>query len=460
MADATVKNNRTPHILAIPYPAQGHISPLLQFSKRLQKKGAKVSLVTTKFIARTSHSISSSFPLLTISDGHDDGGIDSAESIQSYLDSLRRFGSESLREVLQQLSSSASPVNCVIYDGFLSWVLNVANEFEIGKAVFFTQSCAVADIYYHVYKGLVELPLPDKEIEIPGLPPLKPPEFPSFIYQLGTYPAYYDVIVNQYANIHKADWIFWNTFYELEREVLECLKRIWPAIRTVGPSIPSAFLDGRIEDDRDYGLSFFNPNGDASLKWLDGRRKGSVVFVSFGSLGAVSVKQMEETANCLKNCKCQFLWVVRTSEAAKLPRDFMAETKERGLVVSWCRQLEVLAHEAIGCFVTHCGWNSTLEAICLGVPMVAVPGWTDQTTNAKFITDVWKVGVKAPADSGGVVGREALLQGIEEVMGEEKGGEIRENAVVWKASALKAFEAGGSFDGVVDEFLAKISSRF
>lgn len=220
MADAAHRDDRTPHILVVPYPAQGHISPMLQFSKRLRKKGVKISLVTTKFIARTSHSIPSSFPVLTISDGHDDGGIDSAESIQIYLDSLRRFGSESLRELLQQLSSSASPADCVIYDGFNAWAQDVANEFKVIKAVFFTQSCAVADIYYHVYKGLIKLPLPDTEIEIPGLPPMKPPEFPSFIYQLGSYPAYYDVIVNQYANVHKADLIFWNTFYELEREVI------------------------------------------------------------------------------------------------------------------------------------------------------------------------------------------------------------------------------------------------
>lgn len=145
---------------------------------------------------------------------------------------------------------------------------------------------------------------------------------------------------------------------------------------------------------------------------------------------------------------------------AKLPKDFAAETAEKGLVVSWCQQLEVLTHDAIGCFVTHCGWNSTLEGVSLGVPMVAVPGWTDQTTNAKFITDVWKVGLKAPADGDGVVKREAMLQCIQEMMAGERGGEIRRNAAIWKAWARKAFEAGGSFDRVVDEFLAKMVSRF
>ncbi|KAL4030928.1 hypothetical protein IC575_009183 [Cucumis melo] len=137
----------------------------------------------------------------------------------------------------------------------------------------------------------------------------------------------------------------------------------------------------------------------------------------------------------------------------------MVETAKKGLVVSWCQQLEVLTHEAIGCFVTHCGWNSTLEGVSLGVPMVTVPGWTNQTTNAKFITDVWKVGLKALANSDGVVKREVLLQCIEEVMVGERGNEIRQNATKWKVMAQKTFEFGGSFNKVVDDFLAKMVSR-
>lgn len=88
------------------------------------------------------------------------------------------------------------------------------------------------------------------------------------------------------------------------------MKRIWPAIRAVGPSIPSGYLDGRIEDDRDYGLSLFDLNGDVSAKWLDGRRKGSVVYVSFGSFGKIAAEQVEEMAACLKRSNWDFLWVV------------------------------------------------------------------------------------------------------------------------------------------------------
>ncbi|KAL7172927.1 hypothetical protein ACSBR2_032405 [Camellia fascicularis] len=143
-------------------------------------------------------------------------------------------------------------------------------------------------------------------------------------------------------------------------------------LRTIGPTIPSMFLDKRLQDDTEYGLSIFKPNTGTCMNWLEERPNGSVVYVSFGSLAELGVDQMEELAWGLGDSNYHFLWVVRSKEEAKLPKDFVRETSEKGLVVSWCPQLQVLAHKAVGCFVTHCGWNSTLEALSLGVPMVAM----------------------------------------------------------------------------------------
>ena len=133
-------------------------------------------------------------------------------------------------------------------------------------------------------------------------------------------------------------------------------------IKTIGPAIPSTYLDERLEDDKEYGLNLFNPNVDICTKWLNSKETGSVVYTSFGSLAALGEEQMEELTWGLKNSNFYFLCVVRESEEKKLPNNFIEETVEKGLVVPWCPQLEVLAHKAVGCFVTHCGWNSTLEA--------------------------------------------------------------------------------------------------
>ncbi|KAL7247090.1 hypothetical protein ACSBR2_002076 [Camellia fascicularis] len=216
------------------------------------------------------------------------------------------------------------------------------------------------------------------------------------------------------------------------------------------------YLDKRLQDDKEYGFSIFNPKIDACKKWLDQRSNGSVVYVSFGSLAQLGVDQMEEIAWSLKNSNYYFLWVVKATEQPKLPKNFMAETVLNGLVVSWCPQLDVLAHRAIGGFVTHSGWNSTLEALSLGVPMVAMPQWTDQTTNAKYVMDVWGMGVRAQCDERGMVRREEVEGCIREVMEGERWKEIRRNATKWGELEIEAVDEGGSSDKNIDEFVAKL----
>ena len=154
--------------------------------------------------------------------------------------------------------------------------------------------------------------------------------------------------------------------------------------KTIGPAIPSIYLDKRLEDDKEYGLNLFKPSMDTCMKWLETKKIGSVVYISFGSMAALGEEQMVEITSGLKNSNCYFLWVVRESECKKLPSNFLQEIVEKGLVVSWCPQLEVLAHKASGCFMTHCGWNSTLKALSLGLPMVAMPQWKNQGQNGKI----------------------------------------------------------------------------
>jgi pathogen-inducible salicylic acid glucosyltransferase len=232
----------------------------------------------------------------------------------------------------------------------------------------------------------------------------------------------------------------------------------WP-VKTIGPAIPSMYLDKRLEDDKEYGLNLFKPNVDACMKWLDTKEIGSVVYASFGSLASLGEEQMEELSLGLKNSNCYFLWVVRESEEKKLPDNFLEETTEKGLVVTWCPQLDVLAHKAIGCFMTHCGWNSTLEALSLGVPMVAMPQWTDQPTNAKFIVDVWKVGIRIKLDEKGIATKEEIELRIREVMEGEKGKEMKKNSLRLKELAIEAVDEGGSSDKNIEEFVAKLSDK-
>lgn len=457
-----LKTNHKAHVLVVPYPAQGHINPMLQFSKRLASKGIRPTLVTTAYISKSMHMTRPASPaqiqIRTISDGFDEGGPAQAESTAAYIANLRANGSRTLGELIKILSEEGDPVKAIIYDGFFPWALDVAHQFGFVGVVFFTQSCAVNSVYYHVQRGLIQLPLMGPgptRVPVPGGLELEPWEAPSFVHKYGSHPFWFEVVLEQFSNVDQADWVLCNIFYEMEKEVVDWMSKLW-RVRTIGPTVPSYYLDKRLEDDKDYTLHLFKPNTTLCKTWLDTKPKGSVIYVSFGSASDVSEEQFEEMASGLKTTQHKFLWVVRESQWARLPKGFVDEitASKQGLVVGWASQLEVLSHKATGCFVTHCGFNSVLEVLSLGVPVVAVPLWTDQGTNAKYVEDVWGVGVRARADEKGIVRREELEGRVREVMEGEKREEIAENVTKWKKLAKEAIDEGGSSDRNIDEFVA------
>lgn len=230
------------------------------------------------------------------------------------------------------------------------------------------------------------------------------------------------------------------------------------SVKTIGPTIPSVYLDKRLAEDKNYGVNIFKP-ADTCMEWLQQHPPKSVIYVSFGSMATLEEQQMKELAISLNLTDKHFLWVVRSSEESKLPNNFAREMSEKGLIVSWCPQLEVLAHDAIGCFVTHCGWNSTLEALSLGVPMVAMPWWSDQSTNAKFVMDIWKMGIRACPDERNIVSHEEIVRCVKLVMEGERGEEMRENARKWKELGRGAVDEGGSSDRNIQEFVSTVTAR-
>ncbi|XP_017972910.1 PREDICTED: UDP-glycosyltransferase 74G1 [Theobroma cacao] len=455
--DPKIANNA--HVLILPYTAQGHINPMLQFAKRLVSKGLKATLVTSTFISK-SMLVDPNTPIdiQSISDGFDEGGFAQAESSEDYLTTFQKVGSPSLATLMKKLGEIGRPVHALIYDPFLPWALDVAKQFGVAGVAFFTQSCAVNSIYYHVHKGLLQLPLSVSNVSLPGLPELNVSELPSYVSLYGSYPAFFDMVVNQFSNLDLVDWVLFDNFYELETQVVDWMSKLWK-LGTIGPTLPSMYLDKRIEDDKDYGVNLFKPDTGTCMSWLNGKPKGSVVYASFGSMAEVDVEQMREIAWGLKGSSCYFLWVVRESEEAKLPTKFMEETSEKGLVVRWCSQLEVLSHESVGCFLTHCGLNSVMEAMCLGIPMVTLPQWTDQITNAKFVEDIWEVGIKAQPDEKGIVKSQAIELSVKEIMEGEKGKEIKKNANKWKNLAREAIDEGGSSDKHINQFVADLFAK-
>ncbi|KAJ8451685.1 hypothetical protein Cgig2_018319 [Carnegiea gigantea] len=462
-------SSTTPHVVVLPYPSQGHINPLLQFAKRLASKGVKATLATT-FYTLSSISSLENVAVEPISDGFDNGGFSQAASEDAFLASFRSNGSKSLAQLIEAHQNTAFPVTCVVYDAFFPWALDVAKRYGLYGGAFFTNSATVCAIFCCVSHGLISLPLKPEDVgsALPKMPKFKADELPSFLKKPESYPAYLAMKLGQFSNLDQADWTFCNSFEDLEIEVsassaakppLTCLLQDSPKeegkTKLIGPMVPSSYLDGRIEEDVDYGASLWKPLSKECKDWLQTKPAKSVVYISFGSMVSLTAEQMEEIAWGLKESGFPFLWVIRQSQLSTLPKWFQEETSkgDKGMIVTWCNQLEILAHKATACFVTHCGWNSTLEGLSLGVPMVGFPQWSDQLPNAKFIEDVWGVGVRAKEHEKGLVRREEFLNCLQDVTEGKRSKGIRENASKWRELAKKAVSHDGSSDQHINEFI-------
>ncbi|KAJ0973924.1 hypothetical protein J5N97_015889 [Dioscorea zingiberensis] len=140
-----------------------------------------------------------------------------------------------------------------------------------------------------------------------------------------------------------------------------------------------------------------------------------------------------------------FLWVVRPDITGKaiinLPKGFKDRIGDRGMVVQWSPQQEVLAHPAVSCFMSHCGWNSTMEGVSNGVPFLCWPYFADQHLNQTYICDVWKTGLKMIPDENNMITKDQIRDKVEELLGD---GEMKKRALEMKEMATKGVDKGGS----------------
>lgn len=183
------------------------------------------------------------------------------------------------------------------------------------------------------------------------------------------------------------------------------------------------------------------------MEWLDSQETDTVVYVNFGSITVMTSEQLTEFAWGLMNSKKTFLWIIRADlvagATAVLPPEFVEETRSRGFLASWCPQEKVLSHRAIGGFLTHCGWNSTVESICAGVPLICWPFFAEQQTNCRYSCEEWGIGMEIEGD----VKREEIERLERELMQGEKGREMKRKALEWRKFAEEATmsPSGSSF---------------
>lgn len=283
-------------------------------------------------------------------------------------------------------------------------------------------------------------------------------DIPSFIQKTDASDVSFNFMKDSVQSCLKASAMIVNTFDALENEVLQAFPSNFPRIYTLGPlhtlskGIPNSPLDS-------FRPSLWKED-KTCLEWLDKRNPNSVVYVNYGSVTKMTNQHLKEFAWGLANSKHPFLWIIRSNliegDSAIISKEFLEETKDRAMLASWCPQELVLSHPSIGVFLTHGGWNSTLESICEGVPIICWPFFAEQQTNCRYsCTDSWGIGVEVNQD----VKREEIETLVKDMMEGEKGKKLKKKSLEWQKMAAEATSVGGSsftnIDRVIKEVLLK-----
>ncbi|KAK7259801.1 hypothetical protein RIF29_25416 [Crotalaria pallida] len=462
------------NVLMVSTALQGHINPILKFAKRLISKGVHVTLITTE-MARDrmlKHNNNEYSNTSNNSDSNDQNQIqfeffsdglslefDRNKDKDKFVNTLRTVGSKNLSSLINNLIKiKGHKYSCMIIDPLLPWAVDIADHHDIPSALLWIQPCALYLISYHYHKNFDLFPKldnPDEKVQLPGLPLLEVRDLPTYLLPSGAFRSKQVMMeLSQVSN--KVKWVFAISNYELEEEILDYYMASSIKIYPIGPLV-SQFMFGEKES-IGVNMNMWRVE-DSCLEWLDSKSYLSVIYISFGSVIVLSQEQVNNLATALKNSDKAFLWVIKPAEKGsedeipQLPLGFLEETKGRGLVVTWCQQEKVLMHSAVACFMTHCGWNSLLETIVAGVPVIGYPKWGDQPANAKLIVKKFQNGVVMNLREDRVASAEEILRSIKEVMEGSSAGEIKKRAFEMKEVARKALKEGGSSQRNINQFI-------
>ncbi|KAL7003508.1 hypothetical protein U1Q18_004662 [Sarracenia purpurea var. burkii] len=355
--------------------------------------------------------------------------------------------------------SQTSKVRALIMDFFCTPALSVASDLKIPAFYFLTSGacCLAFFLYFSTIHRTTIGSLKDlvkTHLNIPGLPPILATDLMKPVLDRNdkAYEDFLDVSIQ----LPKSAGIIINTFELLEQK---CIKTIIDGLCAPDKPTPPLYCIGPLTaiEDRASGSG----GSLESLNWLNSQPSRSVVFLCFGSLGLFSSEQLKEMAVGLERSGQRFLWVVRSPPSEDqsrrflappepdlddlLPQGFLERTKERGLVVtSWAPQVAVLNHNSVGGFVTHCGWNSVLEAVCAGVPMVGWPLYAEQRMNRVVLVEELKLALPLEEAEDGFVSGDELEKRVRELMKSEEGEAVKRRVVEMKAAAAAAMREGGS----------------
>ncbi|KAI3794443.1 hypothetical protein L1987_37075 [Smallanthus sonchifolius] len=428
------------HVAMFPWLAFGHIIPFLELSKFIAQKGHKVSfLSTTRNIQRLPTLPSHLSPLINLvkltlprvqelpqnAEATMDVHTDDIQHLKKAYDGLQPEVTRFLEE--------ESP-DWIIYDFAPYWLPSVAAGLGISRAFF-----SIVNAWFFAFMG----PLPDDLINNSDhkttaegfLTPPKWVPFPTKLcyrkhevdWMVGGFSVNASGVSDVYRSgmvLKGSDCMFIRHCYEFEPKWLTLLEKLHhlPVV-PVGLMPPETATN--IGDGKDDTWVMVK-------KWLDGQQIGRVVYVAFGSEVMVSESDLAELALGLELSGLPFFWALRkpVGSTVELPDGFLERTRHRGVVwTSWVPQLQILSHESVGGFLTHCGWGSIVEGLMFGHPLIMLPFLVDQGPNARVLADK-QVGIEVPRnEEDGSFTRESVARSVRSVVVDDEGKIYKANAM-------------------------------
>lgn len=412
------------------------------------------------------------FSLQSVPDGlGPDDYLRGADQIGDVTDSLATQALDAgsrLRAILTYGSlwgqSDPRPVTCIIADGFFWFMVDVTKELRVPLVYFDTVSPGGLWTFLYVPRmvQLGQLPFRGNDLDaqvtsVPGMEGyLRRRDLPSFCRTYDPNNQLMRHISKEAVYYPRAQGHILNTFDDLEAPLLSHMRDLCPNLYTIGPL--HSLIRAKVEPiaSKNASSSSLWEEDRSCLAWLDAQPSKSVLYVSIGSLAVMTRHQLTEFWHGLVHSKTRFLWVrrpgsiIETGHDDEVPMELEEGTRERGRLVSWVPQEEVLAHQAIGGFLTHSGWNSTLESTVAGVPMICWPFFVDQQVNSRMVSKVWGVGL----DMKDTCDRVTIEKMIRELIGNQRERFAAKMDNLTKLAA-KAVDKGGTsycnLDRLIDD---------
>lgn len=461
------------NLVFIPLPGVGHLVSTIEFTKQLLRRDDRFYITVLVIQSPLELSQDPNTPPTSLPPPHPhiqfiNVPTENPPPLELFLKSVEKYFTvyidnhkPSVKEIiLNHVLANSLPLAGLFVDMFSTSMVDVAQELGVPSYVFFTSGAGFLGFLLYLQTrfdgGGFEFELSDTESDIPSYAnPVPSRVLPSFAFNKeGGYVS----LMNHARNMRKSKGIIVNTVYELESHAVSSLLKdgATPPVYPVGP-----LIDHKGENH----FQIDQTKRDKIMKWLDDQPVKSVIFLCFGSFGTFGVPQLREIAIGLEQSGVRFLWSIRqadkifetprecTNPEEFLPQGFLDRTKELGMICGWAPQAEVLAHRAVGGFVSHCGWNSLLESLWYDVPVVTWPLYAEQQINAFQIVKDLGLGVELRLDYRRDGGDNDVVMGdeIEKAVRFVMDGDAQVRKRVHEASekCRKAvLEGGSSFDSI------------